>query len=131
MHELCLSQNHSRASPLLYKLSLHPEKTKYLIITHDNSLPENRHKIFINKNKPGENDPQKFFSLHRVTQNEPVPTIKFLGVYFDENLNFKYHINYIPNKLSRALFSQKSVKNILPTSSLKTLYYSLLHCHLI
>jgi hypothetical protein len=113
------------------KLSLHPEKTKYLLITHDNSLPENRHRIFINNNNPGENDPQKIFSLHRVTQNDPVPAIKYLGVYFDENLNFKYHINYISNKLSRALFSLKSVKNILPTSSLKTLYYSLFHCHLI
>jgi hypothetical protein len=66
-----------------------------------------------------------------VLTKDKVPAIKHLGVYFDENLDFKYHINTISNKLSRALYSLCSVKKILPLKALKTLYYSLFHCHLI
>jgi hypothetical protein len=113
------------------KLSLHPDKTKFLLITHNNSIIEGRHKIFINNNNPGENDPKNIFELQRVTNGDKIPAIKYLGVYFDENLSFKYHINYLSNKLSRALYSLRSVKNILPAKSLKNLYYSLFHCHLV
>jgi hypothetical protein len=62
---------------------------------------------------------------------DKVPAIKYLGVYFDQNLNFKYHISHISSKLSRALFSLRAVKNLLPQNSLKTLYYSMFQCHLI
>ncbi len=66
-----------------------------------------------------------------MSSRDKVPAIKYLGVYFDENLDFKYHINTISNKLSRALYSLRSVKNVLPLKALKTLYYSLFHCHFI
>jgi hypothetical protein len=68
--------------------------------------------------------------LQRVSSKGKVPAIKYLGVYFDENLDFKYHINTISNKLSRALYSLRTVKKILTSKALKTLYYSLFHCHL-
>ena len=46
-------------------------------------------------------------------------------------LNFKYHIKSINSKISRALFSLNRVKHLLPQQALKTLYFSLLHCHLL
>jgi hypothetical protein len=113
------------------KLSLHPEKTKYLLISYNNTTPEERHRLAIDNNNPGDNDPQNIFISHRVTNSDPVSAIKYLGVYFDDNLNLKYHVNYISNKLSCALFSLRSVKNTLPPNSLKTLYYSLFHCPLV
>jgi hypothetical protein len=60
-----------------------------------------------------------------------MPAIKYLGVYFDQSLNFKYHISHISKKLSHALYSLRQVKNILPPNALRTLYYSLFHCHLV
>ena len=57
-------------------------------------------------------------------------SIKFLGVHLDENLTWQAHINYISKKISQSLFAIHRVKHILPTSSLKSLYYALIHSHL-
>ncbi len=57
--------------------------------------------------------------------------MRFLGVFFDHQLNFKYHIGQIISKVSRALFIARTVKNILTPKALKSLYYSLIHCPLI
>jgi hypothetical protein len=104
------------------KLSLHPDKTRNLVITHNNSILNDNHRIHINNNNIGENDPKNIFTLQRVTDEDAVPAFKYLGVYFDENLNFKYHVNYSFKKLSSALFSVRSVRNLLPPNSLKTIY---------
>jgi hypothetical protein len=72
-----------------------------------------------------------FMRLLIIANSDKIPAIKYLGVYFDENLNFKYHVSHLSNKLSRALYSLRSAKNLLPLKSLKTLYFSLFHCHLI
>jgi hypothetical protein len=113
----------------LNKLSLHPDKTKYLFISHSQA-PANLN-IFINNNNLGENDPSRIHKLTIVTNNDAVPAIKYLGVFFDSQLNFKYHISQLSKKLSNAIFSLRRAKNLLPPSTLKTLYYSLFHCHLV
>jgi hypothetical protein len=113
------------------KLSLHPDKTKYLFVTYNNTPTESGHRIFINNNNGTENDNLKIFELQRVSATDSVPAIKYLGVFFDENLTFKYHITFLNTKLARALYSLRNVKNILPPKALKTLYYSLFHCHLV
>jgi hypothetical protein len=59
--------------------------------------------IFMNFNNANENRPDLTFPLERVTNNSTTTAIRFLGVYFDENLTFKYHINLIASKLSKAL----------------------------
>ncbi len=38
------------------KLSLHPDKTKYLLITYNNAPTNHNHRILINNNNPGETD---------------------------------------------------------------------------
>ncbi len=55
---------------------------------------------------------------------------KFLGVLIDENLTWKMHLNHIKNKISRAMFGIKQVKKILPKTSLRTLYFSMIHPYL-
>jgi hypothetical protein len=112
------------------KLSLHPDKTKYLLITPSPNFLCDR-KLFINNNNPNQNDTKNIYVLQRVTQTDKIPAIKYLGVYFDPNLNFKYHISQISKKLSHALYSLRSVKNIFSEKYLKTLYFSIFHCHLI
>jgi hypothetical protein len=112
-------------------LSLHPDKTKFLLISPSNlPVPQNL-KIFINNNNQDENNPSRIHELSCVSSSDKTPAIKYLGVYFDPQLNFKYHLTQISKKLSYALYSLRSVKNLLPQHSLKTLYYSLFHCHLV
>jgi hypothetical protein len=52
-------------------------------------------------------------------------------VYFDPELNFKFHTSQLSNKLSKTLYSLRLVKNILPKKSLLSLYYSIFHSHLV
>jgi hypothetical protein len=87
--------------------------------------------IYINNNNADENDPARVFAILRVKSNDDIPAIKFLGVFFDPNLSFQYHIKSISSKLSKALYVIRTVKKILTAESLKTIYYSLFHCHLI
>jgi hypothetical protein len=63
--------------------------------------------------------------------NSAIPAIRFLGVYFNENLNFKYHISLLTSNLSKTLFIMRSVKNLLSERALKSVYYALFHSNLI
>lgn len=64
------------------KLSLHPDKTKYLLISHNTAPTEPFNKILNNNNNHGENDCNKVFELKRVTNAEKIPAIKYLGVWW-------------------------------------------------
>ena len=55
---------------------------------------------------------------------------KFLGIFIDESLSWKRHIAHLNQKISIALFSIKQLKLTLPTETLRTLYFSLIHPHL-
>ena len=68
-------------------------------------------------------------NLYRVGFNNDDTSIKFLGVSLTENLTWKAHINNLCSKVSKGLFHINKVKNILPKSAIKNLYYSLIHCH--
>ena len=66
------------------KISLNIDKTKYMLFscTHcESSIPI------------------KIFDRHVNRTN----TIKFLGIYLDERLNFTEHTNYISGKLSKTV----------------------------
>ena len=56
--------------------------------------------------------------------------VKFLGLFLDEKLEWGTHISQIESKISRSLYILNSVKNTLPLSTMKTLYYSLIYSHL-
>jgi hypothetical protein len=113
----------------LHKLSLHPEKTKFMIIHSGKTSPAVS--IFINNNNLNQNDPSNIHELTQIFASDDIPAIKYLGVFFDPQLNFKYHVSYVSKKISQALFVLRSVKNFLPVKTLKTLYFSLIHCHFV
>lgn len=52
------------------------------------------------------------------------PTIKFLGIYIHDTINWNYHIEYIIPKLSSACYIMRSIKQIMSYNTLKTVYYS-------
>ena len=97
------------------KLSLNATKTQYMIIRP----PTNKTDVS-----------QQNLSINGVCLTQ-ASECKFLGIIIDESLSWKKHILRINSKISRALFAIKQVKFSLPKDSLRTLYFSLIHPHLI
>lgn len=116
----------------LNKLALHPLKTQFMLISNSPTAKNSVIELFINHNNPGSpTDQSLIFPITRILPTSPIPAIKFLGVFFYPDFNFKYHINHISSKISRSLFMLRRSKNILTQNALRSLYYSLVHCHLI
>jgi Reverse transcriptase (RNA-dependent DNA polymerase)/Endonuclease/Exonuclease/phosphatase family len=114
-----------------HKLSLHPTKTKFIVFSNSSLVNNFQFNICINNNNDGELFPDFIQPLEQVTSKSDTPAIKFLGVFIDPELNFKFHIKTIVNKLSKALYFLKSAKNILSSNALRSLYYAIFHCHLV
>ncbi len=57
---------------------------------------------------------------------EKVEIVKYLGVYIDEKLTWKYHINYLERKIARNLSIIYRCKYLLPVHNLKMLYSTLI-----
>ena len=98
------------------KLSLNIGKTKYSLFGPNQAL----------KNVNGSQITLKGEQITRA--KDP---IKFLGIHIDEQLSWKCHIKKLSSKISRAIFCINRVKNILPFDALKSLYYSLVHSHIL
>ena len=67
---------------------------------------------------------------------ERVSNTKFLGIYIDENLNWKYHTQQISLKIARNIGVINRIKNLLSPELLIILYYTiiqpyLLYCNII
>ena len=111
------------------RLVLHPDKTKFILFSRSNI--NQAVDVFCNNNNPGQNLDSNIRKISRVTCNDETPAMKFLGVFFDPELNFKCHIGSLRKKLSRALYALRSVKNTLSSKSLIMLYNSIFHCHVL
>ena len=102
------------------KLSLNPGKTKYIVLRPQHRQCDlNKYTLLVNGSP-----------LNRIGKNCKETSIKFLGIYIDESLSWKPHISHVNSKISRALFSIKQLKNTFPSSSLLTLYFALIHPHI-
>jgi hypothetical protein len=118
------------------KMSANASKTKYLIF-HNKGKHVNTAglDLFFNDNEPNTpSNPDNIHILERIYSTNPNPSsrsYKLLGIYLDENLSLNHHFSILSNKLSRALFFLRLVKNMLPPNALLTLYHSLFHCHLL
>ena len=94
----------------------------------------NKTLIFDNNDPSLPHDPNLVSTLDRIHFNHPDPSChsyKHLGILFDEHLSFSLHIDSLKSKLSKALFIINRVKNIVPQKTLKTLYFTLFHSHLL
>ena len=120
------------------KMSVNVGKTKYILFRpRGQKIPINLddNGILFNSNELGHpDDPNKIFKLGRIFNDHPDKnerTYKFLGIHLDEYLSFDTHCSLICNKLARSNFILSRVKNLLPVKSLKTLYFALVHPHLL
>ena len=102
------------------KLSLNAKKTKYIIFRPNLVHPDIQERnITLNGHM-----------VDRIGNNQPDKSFKFLGMYIDKTLTWKHHTNNVCTKISRTNYMINKVKHILPISSLKTLYSSLIHSHI-
>ena len=72
------------------KLMLHPDKTKILFFS--NSANGEGVQLYCNNNNNDSTEPEFIKLLPIISNNDDIPAAKFLGVYFDSNLSFKYQI---------------------------------------
>ena len=55
---------------------------------------------------------------------------KFLSIYIDENLAWKYHIEHVCNKVSISIGIMYKSRNIIRKRFMKQLYFSFIHSYL-
>ena len=60
---------------------------------------------------------------------EQVENTKFLGVYIDQHLDWKTHVNFIAAKISKSVGLLYKGKYYLPSKSLQTIYYALIYLY--
>ena len=75
------------------KLMLHPDKTKILFFS--NTQNGEGVQIFCNFNNDTFDNPDLIKLLPLISSNDDIPAAKFLGVYFDANLSFKYQVSCV------------------------------------
>ena len=97
------------------KLSINIEKTKFLLFK-----PQSR-ALSQNSTLTIEIDGK---------QIEQVSEIKFLGVYIDQQLSWKFHICQKNNQLSRNIGVLSRLKKMIPCNILQILYHSIIMPHL-
>jgi len=114
------------------KLALHPKKTNFMIYSNSQAAKKSNLDIFINNHNLNEShDASLINPILRVYGTEDDPSVKFLGVYFDPELNFKNHIQKMRGKISSGLYFLRNVKKLISAKALTAIYYSLIHSHII
>jgi hypothetical protein len=98
------------------KLSLNADKTKYILF----------HKVSKSENIPLKLPDLKINNIYIKREL----FLNFLGVKFDENLQWCSHINSIEKKISKNIAMMFRAKPFLNVSSLKKLYFAFIHSYL-
>jgi len=97
---------------LYNKLVLNIQKTKFMIFGKKN-IDKQSVQIFIND-----------------VELERVETVKFLGIYIDDNMKWKSQIDKLCNQVSRNIGVINRLSEFIPQMILLTLYNTLILCHL-
>ena len=90
------------------KLCINDEKTKYVLFSYKRKLKLPQIKI----------GPYEILEIDNT---------KFLGVFIDQNLSFKAHVNYLRTKISKSIGILYKLNKYLPTHILQKLYFTLVH----
>nr|CAH7764471.1 unnamed protein product [Callosobruchus chinensis] len=70
----------------------------------------------------------KFSSNKRADKCDPV---KLLGIVLDSSLTWASHVDYLCAKLSSQIFALRQLKSCVDNSTLRTVYYSLIHSNIL
>ena len=95
------------------KLSLNINKTNFIIFKSNRKKLKHKTNVIINE--------------HIIDQ---VKYAKFLGIYIDEELSWKYHINHIASKISKMTGIMAKARYHLTSKILLTLYHTMIYPYL-
>ena len=100
-----------------------------------NCLKANKLSLNVNKTKAMVfHMPQKRIPLPLLkiagTDIEFVDNFNFLGIVINKHLNWNSHVDMLTAKLSKTIGILNSLKHILPINIMRTIYNSLILCHL-
>ena len=101
------------------KLSLNIDKTKFMVIGPTGATLNYELNLLINN-----------INIKQIGNKKDEKSTKFLGIHLDENLSWKCHIDSICKKINGSLYAINKAKFTLLSASLKTLYYALIHSHI-
>ena len=96
------------------KLSLNPEKCVYSLFGKNSNLINDTYVVKIN---------------NKILKRENC--VKYLGMLIDEKLSWDEHIQYVIKKLIKYSSIFYKLRTIVPIQVLKTLYFALVHPHLL
>ena len=104
------------------KLCLNVKKTKYILFgpNRANTVRQCRDLDILIDGK----------TVDQISHTNSDKSFKFLGIYIDETLSWRYHIQKVCAKISSSNYIINKVKNVLPKSALKSIYLSLVHSHI-
>lgn len=113
--EALINVNINRVSSWLIanKLSLNIDKTNYIIFHPPQKALNHTFRLYI---------------ANKAIKQEKY--IKYLGVYLDSHLNWKYHISNISKKIKRAIGILSKLRHLVNMSTLIQIYYSLIYPYL-
>jgi hypothetical protein len=115
------------------KMAVNTSKTKFIVFrTRGKRIEPRDCKLVFNNNEIGRpEDPNLIFNISRIYNEGEEKSFKILGVLFDEYLSFEDHVSHLCNKISKSLFCINRIKNFINQKSLKMLYYSMVHSHIV
>ena len=96
------------------KLSLNSEKCIYSVFGKESNTINDTYAVIIN---------------NKILKREK--SVKYLGILIDEKLLWEEHIQYVTNKLIKYSSIFYKLRAIVPHQVLKTLYFALVHPHLL
>jgi hypothetical protein len=118
-------------------MAVNVSKTNYIIFhTRGKQVNLNGLDVIFNSNEIDVTTPdpslmQKIERVHGKHDDPKMQSFKLLGIYLDEHLTLNRHTDHVAAKLSRALYLINRVKHFVSCNSLRKLYYSLFHSHLL
>jgi hypothetical protein len=107
-----------------------------VLFTRGKALNMNGCDVVFNSNDMNANPPnpsliQKIERIHNKHNDTKMQTFKLLGVFLDEHLTLNKHVDHVTAKLSKSLYILNRVKHFISPVSLRRLYFSLFHSHLL
>ena len=75
------------------KLALHQGKSNFILFT--NNKVREPINLYCDNNNEDTQNPALISKIMQITNSSNTPAAKFLGVYFDPNLNFKFHAEIV------------------------------------
>jgi hypothetical protein len=115
------------------KMAVNTAKTKFIIFrTRGKIINPDDCQLVFNSNEIGlQENPALIYPIERIHNEGNTKSFKLLGVTFDEYLSFDEHINNLCAKISKSLFCINRVKNFVNEQTRKTLYFAMIHSHLV